>query len=151
MKIINEPCINIKIIAQSKNLNYYGNFTLNFKLYDGGKVKRGIRALELQNEVDQLRTSQMIDQLNYELTNVYELYLTRLQIFELTKKAFFVSQDNLDIAKLKEQSGLINSFNFRDIQMAYLASGVSLYQASYDLLESNATLLKMTGKIIQNN
>ena len=124
---------------------------MNFKLYNGGKVKRGIKALELQNEVDQLRTSQMIDQLNYELTNVYELYLTRLQIFELTKKAFFVSKDNLDIAKLKEQSGLINSFNFRDIQMAYLASGVSLYQASYDLLESNATLLKMTGKIIQNN
>ncbi|MEJ6753732.1 MAG: TolC family protein [Flavobacteriales bacterium] len=144
---VNSPISN----AQSKNLNYYGNFTLNFKLYDGGKVKRGIKALELQNEVDQLRTSQMIDQLNYELTNVYELYLTRLQIFELTKKAFFVSKDNLDIGKLKEQSGLINSFNFRDIQMAYLASGVSLYQASYDLLESNATLLKMTGKIIQNN
>ena len=137
--------------AQSKNLNYYGNFTLNFKLYDGGKVRRGIKALELQNEVDQLRTSQMIDQLNFELTNVYELYLTRLQIFELTKKAFLVAKDNMDIAKLKEESGLINSFNFRDIQMAYLSAGVALYQASYDLLESNATLLKMTGKIIQNN
>ena len=137
--------------AQSKNLNYYGNFTLNFKLYDGGKVRRGIKALELQNEVDQLRTSQMTDQLNFELTNVYELYLTRLQIFELTKKAFFVSKDNMDIAKLKVESGLINSFNFRDIQMAYLSAGVALYQASYDLLESNATLLKMTGKIIQNN
>ncbi|CAI8167725.1 MAG: TolC family protein [Parvicellaceae bacterium] len=144
---VNSPISN----AQSKNLNYYGNFTLNFKLYDGGKVRRGIKALELQNEVDQLRTSQMTDQLNFELTNVYELYLTRLQIFELTKKAFFVSKDNMDIAKLKEESGLINSFNFRDIQMAYLSAGVALYQASYDLLESNATLLKMTGKIIQNN
>lgn len=144
---VNSPISN----AQSKNLNYYGNFTLNFKLYDGGKVRRGIKALELQNEVDQLRTSQMIDQLNFELTNVYELYLTRLQIFELTKKAFLVAKDNMDIAKLKEESGLINSFNFRDIQMAYLSAGVALYQASYDLLESNATILKMTGKIIQNN
>jgi outer membrane protein TolC len=144
---VNSPISN----AQSKNLNYYGNFTLNFKLYDGGKVRRGIKALELQNEADQLRTSQMTDQLDFELTNVYELYLTRLQIFELTKKAFFVSKDNMDIAKLKEESGLINSFNFRDIQMAYLSAGVALYQASYDLLESNATLLKMTGKIIQNN
>ena len=144
---VNSPISN----AQSKNLNYYGNFTLNFKLYDGGKVRRGIKALELQNEVDQLRTSQMTDKLNFELTNVYELYLTRLQIFELTKKAFFISEDNMDIAKLKEESGLINSFNFRDIQMAYLSAGVALSQASYDLLESNATLLKMTGKIIQNN
>ena len=133
----------------SRNLNYYGNFTLNFKLYDGGKVKRGIKALELQNEVDQIQMAQMTDQLNFELTNVYELYQTRITIFDLTQKAFLVAKDNLAIAKLKEQNGLINSFNFRDIEMAYLSSGVSLYQASYDLLESNATLLKMTGKIIQ--
>ena len=93
--------------------------------------------------------AQITDQLNFELTNVFELYQTRMKIFELTQKAFLVSKDNLEIAKLKEQSGLINSFNFRDIEMAYLSAGVALYQASYDLLESNATLLKMTGKIIQ--
>ena len=37
--------------AASKNLNYYGNFTLNFKLFDGGKVKRGIKALEIQKDI----------------------------------------------------------------------------------------------------
>ena len=145
-KDVNAPIGN----AASRNLNYYGNFTLNFKLFDGGKVKRGIKALEIQNEVDQLQMAQMTNQLIFELKNVYELYQTRTKIFELTKKAFVVSQSNLEIAKLKEQSGLINSFNFRDIEMAYLSAGVALYQASYDLLESNATLLKMTGKIIQS-
>lgn len=145
-KDVNAPIGN----AASRNLNYYGNFTLNFKLYDGGKVKRGIKALEIQNEVDQLQMAQMTNQLIFELKNIYELYQTRTKIFELTKKAFIVSQSNLEIAKLKEQSGLINSFNFRDIEMAYLSAGVALYQASYDLLESNATLLKMTGKIIQS-
>lgn len=136
--------------AASKNLNYYGNFTLNFKLFDGGKVKRGIKALEIQKEVDQLKTDQLVQQLTFEINNVYELYQTRLQLFELNKKAFLVAKDNLDIAKLKERSGLISSFNFRDIEMAYLSSGVSLFQSSYDLLESNATLLKMTGQIIQS-
>ena len=145
-KDVNAPIGN----AASRNLNYYGNFTLKFKLYDGGKVKRGIKALEIQNEVDQLQMAQMTNQLIFELKNVYELYQTRTKIFELTKKALVVSQSNLEIAKLKEQSGLINSFNFRDIEMAYLSAGVALYQASYDLLESNATLLKMTGKIIQS-
>ena len=134
---------------KTKNLNYYGNFTLNFRLYDGGKVRRGIKALEIQKEVDQLQTEQLNQQLVFELTNVFELYQTRLQLFELNKKAFLVAKDNLDIAKIKERSGLISSFNFRDIEMAYLSSGVSLFQSSYDLLESNATLLKMTGKIIQ--
>jgi len=137
--------------VQTNNLNYYGNFTLNFRLYDGGKVKRGIKALEIQQEVNQLETDQLTQNLIFELTNVFELYQTRLQLFELNKKAFLVAKDNLNIAKLKEKSGLITSFNFRDIEMVYLSSGVNLFQSSYDLLESNATLLKMTGKIIQTN
>tara|TARA_Y100000385_G_scaffold57455_1_gene55167 strand:+ start:2231 stop:3559 length:1329 start_codon:yes stop_codon:yes gene_type:complete len=137
--------------VNTNNLNYYGNFTLNFRLYDGGKVKRGIKALEIQQEVNQLETDQLTQNLVFELTNVFELYQTRLQLFELTKKAFLIAKDNLNIAKLKEKNGLINSFNFRDIEMAYLSSGINLFQSSYDLLESNATLLKMTGKIIQTN
>ena len=137
--------------VQTNNINYYGNFTLNFRLYDGGKVKRGIKALEIQQEVNQLETDQLTQNLIFELTNVFELYQTRLQLFELNKKAFLVAKDNLNIAKLKEKSGLITSFNFRDIEMVYLSSGVNLFQSSYDLLESNATLLKMTGKIIQTN
>jgi outer membrane protein TolC len=137
--------------VKTNNLNYYGNFTLNFRLYDGGKVKRGIKALEIQQEVNQLETDQLTQNLIFELTNVYDLYQTRLKLFELNKKAFLVAKDNLNIAKLREKNGLITSFNFRDIEMAYLSSGINLFQSSYDLLESNATLLKMTGKIIQTN
>ena len=135
--------------ASSRNLNYYANFALNFRLYDGGKVRRGIKALELQNEVNQIQLQQIQKQLELEITNAYELFQTRKKIFDLNKKAFLAAQENLEIARFKEKSGLINSFNFRDIEMNYLSTGVNLYQSSFDLLESNATLLKLTGKIIQ--
>ena len=135
--------------ASSQNLNYYANFTLNFRLFNGGKVRRGIKALEIQNEVNQIQLEQMQQQLVLELSNTFALYQTRKKIFELNKKAFIASKENLEIARFKEKTGLINSFNFRDIEMSYLSSGVNLYQSSFDLLESNATLLKLTGKIIQ--
>ncbi len=135
--------------ASSRNLNYYANFTLNFRLFDGGKVRRGIKALEIQNEVNQIQLEQMQQQLVLELSNTFALYQTRKKIFELNKKAFIASKENLEIARFKEKTGLINSFNFRDIEMSYLSSGVNLYQSSFDLLESNATLLKLTVKIIQ--
>jgi len=136
--------------ASSRNLNYYANFTLNFRLFDGGKVRRAIKALEIQNEVNQTQLEQMQQQLILELSNTFALYQTRKKIFELNKKAFIASKENLEIARFKEKTGLINSFNFRDIEMNYLSSGVNLYQSSFDLLESNATLLKLTGKIIQD-
>ena len=136
--------------ASNRNLNYYANFTLNFRLFDGGKVRRAIKALEIQNEVNQTQLEQMQQQLILELSNTFALYQTRKKIFELNKKAFIASKENLEIARFKEKTGLINSFNFRDIEMNYLSSGVNLYQSSFDLLESNATLLKLTGKIIQD-
>ena len=133
-----------------RNLNYYANFTLNFRLFDGGKVRRAIKGLEIQNEMNQTQLEQMQQQLILELSNTFALYQTRKKIFELNKKAFIASKENLEIARFKEKTGLINSFNFRDIEMNYLSSGVNLYQSSFDLLESNATLLKLTGKIIQD-
>ena len=133
-----------------RNLNYYAKFTLNFRIFDGGKLRRAIKALEIQNEVNQIQLEQMQQQLILELSNTFALYQTRKKIFELNKKAFIASKENLEIARFKEKTGLINSFNFRDIEMNYLSSGVNLYQSSFDLLESNATLLKLTGKIIQD-
>lgn len=137
--------------SKGENTNYYANFTLSFKLFDGGKVRRGIKALEIQNEINDIQSAQIVAQLTQELSNTFDLYNTRLKIFEINKKAFTVAQENFNIAKLRENNGIINSFTLRDIEMAYLSAGLVLFQSSYNLLESNATLLKLTGKIIQEN
>ena len=138
-------------LSKGENTNYYANFTLSFKLYDGGKVRRGIKALEIQNEINDIQSNQIVAQLSQELSNTYDLYNTRFKIFEINKKAFLVAQENFNIAKLRENNGIINSFTLRDIEMAYLSAGLVLFQSSYNLLESNATLLKLTGRIIQEN
>ena len=137
--------------SKGENTNYYANFTLSFKLFDGGKVRRGIKALEIQNEINDIQSAQIVAQLTQELSNTFDMYNTRLKIFEINKKAFSVAQENFNIAKLRENNGIINSFTLRDIEMAYLSAGLVLFQSSYNLLESNATLLKLTGKIIQEN
>jgi outer membrane protein TolC len=131
------------------SINYYGNFTLSFRIYDGGKVKRGIKALEIQNEITNLETDKLSKNITNELAITFDMYQTRLKLFDLNKKAFTVAQKNFDIAKLKENNGLINSFNLRDIEMAYLSAGILLFESSYNLIESNATLLKLTGGIVQ--
>jgi len=139
---------NIDPISGS-TLNYYGNFTLNFRIFDGGKVKRGIQALKIQEEVNNIEKTQLEQQLIQELLNSYDTYQTRIKIFEINKRAFQVAEKNFRIAELKENSGLINSFNLRDIELAYLSAGIELFQSSYNLIESNATLTKLTGGIIQ--
>jgi len=135
--------------ASGASINYYGNFTLSFRIYDGGKVKRAIKALEIQNEITNLETEKLSKNITNELAITFDMYQTRLRLFDLNKKAFTVAQKNFDIAKLKENNGLINSFDLRDIEMAYLSAGILLFESSYNLIESNTTLLKLTGGIIQ--
>ena len=132
------------------NLNYYGNFTLNFRIFDGGKVRRGLQALKVQEEVNELEKNQLELQLTQELSTIYDTYQTRLRIFEINKLSFQVAKKNFQIAQLKENSGLINSFNLRDIEMAYLSAGIALFQSSFNLIESNSSLTKLTGGIIQD-
>jgi len=132
-------------------LNYYANFTLSFTLYDGGKVKRGIKALGIQNEITEIQITQLKSRLSTELLAQYDLYNSRVQILELAKKSFDVAGQNFEIIKLKEQTGLINSFTFRDIEMAYLSSGIKMIEANYNLIESQTNISRLTGGLVDDN
>lgn len=134
--------------ASGATLNYFANFTLSFTLYDGGKVKRGINMLEIQNEVNEIEMEQLKNTLSSELLSQYDFYLTRLKIFDLSKESFRVARRNMDIAQLKENSGLINSFVFRDIEMAYLRAGLAMFEAGYSLIESQTNISRLTGGLV---
>jgi outer membrane protein len=129
-------------------LNYYGNFTLSFTLYDGGKVKRGIKALEIQNEVNEIQMNQLKSTLTVELSNQYNLYNTRLEILKIAKLAFKVAEQNFDIASLKENAGIINSFMLREIESSYLASGIAMVEAGFNMVESQTNISRLTGGLV---
>lgn len=131
-------------------INYFGNFTLSYRLFDGGKIRRAIKNVEVQEEITNLNIDKTKLQLNQELQIQLENYNARTTLFSINKRAFEVSKQNLEIAHLKENNGLINSFNLRDIELAYLRSGVSLFDSMYTIIESKTNLTKLTGGIIDN-
>jgi len=80
---------------------------------------------------------------------------TRFDLFEIRKKLLMVAEAsgvstrlNLQIAEEKFKAGAINSFNYRDIQLRYLNSSISRLQAIYNLIDTETTLLRLTGGII---
>jgi outer membrane protein len=131
------------------NLNYYANFTLNFTLYDGGKVKRGIQALEVQNVVNTITLDQMKARLAQELMANYDLYTTRLSILDLAKESFKLTEKNLANIRVKENSGLVNSFVFREIEMAYLRAGLTMYEIAFQVIESKTNLTRLIGGLLE--
>ena len=136
--------------AQSgTNINYYGNFSLSFNLFNGGKVKRAIQNANIQTKINELQVGELKQTLNRDLIQAHELYEMRRKIYSLNQEAVQVAKLNLISAKEKYELGVINSFNFRDVNMTYLNAGISVLESLYNLIDSKTELTRLTGGLVQ--
>jgi len=58
---------------------------------------------------------------------------------------------NMTIADEKFRSGVITSFEYRDIQLIYLNSALRRLQAIYNLIGSRTSLTRLTGGFLMDN
>ena len=119
-------------------------------MFDGGKLYQNIRALKIQKEINELQLEKETEEVLYQLALTNDKYNSRISAFSLNKKAFQIAEINYTLATDKQNRGIINSFILRDIEIAYITSGINYQQAAYNLMESKIALLKITGGIIQD-
>lgn len=129
--------------------NYYGNFTLSFNLYGGGAKRRALKIAEINKESADVGLQQMTHELNNELHNVFGFYLVREELLDVARENIAAAKLNLQISREKYESGSINSFNFRDVQILYLNSAVAELEAVYNFIDVHTGLLRLTGGIVQ--
>jgi outer membrane protein TolC len=56
---------------------------------------------------------------------------------------------NLRLSKERFEAGAINSFNYRDVQISYIAIAQRQLEAVYNFIDTQTALLRLTGTIIQ--
>lgn len=134
-----------------ETLNYYANLSINFRLYDGGKYRTLLQESEIRKEINNLNLEKQKRNVINQLTINYEKYNNSIVIYNLNKNAFEIAELNYQLANDKSNRGIINSFNLRDIEIAYLNSGINYLQSLFSLNESYLELVKITGGIIDIN
>ena len=77
-------------------------------------------------------------------------YNSLVTTYSLNQEAYKIAKTNYQLANDKQNRGTINSFILRDIEIAYITSGISAKQAAYNMIESKISLLKISGGIIQD-
>ena len=132
-----------------ETLNYYANLSVNFRLYDGGNNKTLLQESEIRDLINDLNIEKKHREIKNQLSINYEKYNSNIIIYNLRKKAFDIAQINYQLANDKNNRGNINSFDLRDIEIAYLNSGISYLQSVYNLNESYLNLVKITGGILE--
>ena len=131
------------------SLSYYANLSLTFTLFNGNKAHRAFKNMRIQEEIAELTTKEMELSLSNELITAYELYNARLSILSLTNESLETAELNLNLGKDKYESGAISSFEFRDIQTAYLNTVATQLETVFNAISAHTDLVRLTGGIVE--
>jgi len=132
----------------NKTISYYANFALSFNIYNGNRVHTNIKIAEINKEIGDIRLEDMKHQLNNRLLDMYDLFEVRKELAVVAHENLETAKLNLEISTDKYKNGVINSFNFRDVQRVYLQTALYELTALYQLIASHVDLVRLTGGII---
>ena len=123
----------------------YGNLRLSLDIYQAGVRKRSVEVARIHEEVSQVEIDQMEHALTNELFNLFDYHEVRIALLHVADENLDAARLNLSISEEKYKSGVINSFNYRDIQLIYLNAALQRLQSIYDLIDSKTQLTRITG------
>ena len=132
-------------------LNVYGNINISYNIFNGGKRKRSLEVARISEEIAQTDINEIQHVILNQLLNVYDMYTIRKEILMVSEDNLNTVALNLNIAEEKYKTGIINSFEYREVQLNYIQAAINKLQAVYNLLYSNTTLIRITGGFIDEN
>lgn len=135
----------------NKKLSFYANVALSYNIYNGNRVQTNIQIAKIEKEIGDIRLEDMKHQLSNRLLNMFDLFEVRKELAIVAHENLLTAKLNLEISTDKYKNGVINSFNFRDIQRGYLQVALYDLAAEYELIASHVDLVRLTGGIITEN
>ena len=136
------------LVNTARTTNSGINFTITYNLFNGGRVKRAIKNAYTNYDIGQLRTEDLKLSLSRDLASEYDLYNSRKELKGIAERRKNAAEQNLELSREQFKTGTINSFDFRSVQINYLNAALTDLQATYNLLDSNTSLLRLTGGIL---
>lgn len=137
---------NIKNLSGSYSA--YANLSLRYNLFNGNQVNRNIQIAKIEQEIGETQLEDIRHQLSNQLIDLYDLFEVRKELAHIAGENLKTAELNLQISTDKYKNGVINSFNFRDVQKTYLQTALSELNAIYQLIASHVDLIRITGGII---
>jgi outer membrane protein TolC len=135
--------------TNTNSLNYYGNISARYTIFNGWNRKRNVQIAEIQQNITTLQTDDMKLKLSHQLKGTYEMYQMQTKIEEMTMKRVLNAKELWTIGKEKYDLGLINIFNLNDIKLQFEQATLTYYDRLFDLLKTHYDLLRVTGQITQ--
>lgn len=129
----------------ARTLTGFANLTGTYTLFDGGARKRSIEAAQINEMMTQLDIQDLKRQLNNQLENTYATYNTQKDLVKVAGQLVENAQQNLNIAEERFRGGLINSFDYRAIQLNFINANQAKLTAIFNLKTTETALTQLIG------
>lgn len=123
----------------------YGSARISWDIYSGGVRRRSVEIARINEDVAKVEIDQMEHALTNELYNLSDYHGVQMELVNVADENLEAAELNMSISEEKYRSGVINSFNYRDIQLIYLYAALNRLQAVYNLISTNTQLTRITG------
>jgi len=130
---------------KSSTLNYTAGITLNFTLFNGGKIRTQLENARVNEQIALIQVSELKASLKNNLISNFDQYNLRSTLLSIAKENVETATLNLQLATDRYRNGTISSFDYRDIQINYLTSSLNYLQAIYNVIETETELMRLTG------
>ena len=142
-----------RIIVEETRSGYsygpYLNINFSVPIFRGGQNTRSITNAQSNYQISRWQTQQQELELQRNLRSALDTYETRLQVADLAAQSLEAAEQNLAVSEDRYKSGLISSFDYRQAQLSYNNAAQQELQAIYNLIEANASLLRITGGFVE--
>lgn len=128
--------------------NLYANVSLSFMIFNGNTNKRAMQIARIQENIGRIETEDLKHSLTNTLAQNFEMYQVRREVYLLAEENLEAAELNLSISKDNFDSGSINSFNYRDVQIGYQNVALARLNAIFNLIQSRTSLVRLTGGIL---
>lgn len=134
----------------TQNLNQgtltpYASARISYDIYSAGVRKRSVEIARINEDIAKVEIDQMEHALTNELFNLSDYHGVQIELVNVANENLAAAELNMSISEEKYRSGVINSFNYRDIQLIYLYAALNRLQAVYNLISTSTQLTRITG------
>lgn len=144
----NETVQEIPQIA-ARTFQPFINLSASYPIYDGGARKIRLENARKEELIAQLNISDLKRTLNNQLANTLATYNTQKRLVEVTTSLVNNARRNLEIAEERFRGGLINSFDYRTIQVSYINASQQRLNAVFNLKNTETELIRLIGGLVR--
>ncbi len=138
------------VLLRKSNGPYYG-VTGSWTIFDGFNRKREVQNARITAESFALQTENIKQSLLAELEKNFMDYKNSMALLELEQENLDVAKQNTQIALERYRLGNTSNLELREVQQNAVEAESRLINAVYSTKIAEIELLRLSGKIIENN